>query len=210
MDIASIKGCIGNRKAGILGQEESFQSAVILPLVHHKGELCVMFEVRNRNLTIQPGEICFPGGRVEPDDGGAKAAAVREFCEEMRTDPDNLQVIAQLDSLVTPFNVIVHSFVGYVKDGSLLDPNPDEVEKVFCVPLDYLLKTEPRREGVIVRMIPPEDYPYHLIPQGRNYPWREGYYPQVFYIYDDQVIWGLTARILLHFLNLIRPCSGNK
>ena len=50
----------------------------------------------------------------------------------------------------------------------------------------------------------PEDYPYELIPHGKNYPFLQATYPQHFYIWKEYVIWGMTARILNHFLKLLK------
>ncbi len=75
---------------------------------------------------------------------------------------------------------------------------------MLFVPLSYLVEYEPIVNDVAVKLVPPFDYPYELIPGGKEYPWREGSYAQFFYLWQDHVIWGLTARILCHFLNLLK------
>ena len=51
---------------------------------------------------------------------------------------------------------------------------------------------------------PDPDFPYELIPGGRDYPWRTRKFPEHFYRYQDRVIWGLTASVLAHFIDLLK------
>lgn len=203
-----IEGLRG-RKADILEHERSSKSAILLPLVDYQGEICVLFEKRSAQLKQQPGEICFPGGGVEESDQGTAVAAVRETCEELGIEADDIDLIAPLDIMVTPFNTIIYPYVAYIKDYARIMPNCDEVEEVFCVPLSFLSKNKPIIKKMSLKMDAPEDYPFELIPYGKNYPFRQASYPQHFYLWKDRVIWGLTARILNHFLNLIK-CTDEK
>jgi 8-oxo-dGTP pyrophosphatase MutT (NUDIX family) len=193
-----------DRKAGILGEDHFVKSAVILPLIKEDGETKVLFEKRSSNLAHQPGEICFPGGQMEMSDPGAERTAIRETCEELGMKPHQIRIVAPLDIMVSPFNWIVHPFVAYLQDYQQIHYNPDEVEKIFYVPLDYFLQTEPEIQPIKLQLTLPENYPYHLIPQGRNYPWREGTYNQYFYSWKNEIIWGLTAYIMASFIKLIK------
>lgn len=200
----NIKALQGRRRK-IMGHQQAAQSSVLLPLVEVGGELSVLFEKRAPHLFRQPGEICFPGGGIENDDGDPEVTAVRETCEELGLETDDLEVIAPLDLLITPFSAIIYPYVGYIKDNHRIHINLDEVERIFYVPLDYLLHNKPMRKNLAFKMDATEDFPYELIPHGRQYPFREANYPQHFYIWQEYVIWGLTALILTHFLTLIRP-----
>lgn len=197
--IRALKG----RKAGVIGQGEFFRSAVILPLIKEQDQTAVLFEKRSAKLGHQPGEICFPGGKVEETDGGEQETAVRETCEELGIHPEQIEIVAPLDVFVSPFNMIVTPFLAYLHNYKPINFNSDEVAKVFCVPLNHFLQTQPSVQTVQLKLTLPEDYPYHLIPQGRDYPWRQGTYKQFFYCWQDEVIWGLTAYILHSFLKLL-------
>ncbi|MGI6550726.1 MAG: NUDIX hydrolase [Syntrophomonadales bacterium] len=192
------------RKAKVLGHEDCFQCAVIVPLIEQNGETCVILEERTSWLTKNPGEISFPGGRIEPGDGGELEAGIRETCEELGLHREDLKYVAPLDILLTPFNLLVYPFVCEVRKDAVIRPNLSEVNSVLYVPLTHLLENEPIASEVAVRLVPPPDYPYDLIPRGKDYPWREGSYAQFFYPWQDHVIWGLTARILYHFLSLLK------
>lgn len=202
----TIEGLRG-RKPNILEHENATKSAVLLPLVEFCEETCILFEKRASHLRHQPGEICFPGGGIEVGDRGSGIAAVRETCEELGLGIEDVDLIAPLDILVTPFNTIIYPYVGYIKDSVKIKPNYHEVEEVFYVPLNFLLRNNPRLKRLSFRMDMPEDFPFDLIPHGKDYPFRQVTYPLHFYIWQDRVIWGLTARILNHFLQLLNPCD---
>jgi len=191
------------RTPQIMGYENTFKSAVLLPLVKREGEDCILFEQRALSLDHQPGEICFPGGKIEAKDQNPEQTARRETCEELGLDTTQVQVLAPLDIVVSPFNLIVYPFVGRLDEEAMIKPNQDEVASVFYVPLTYLLNTVPQRAKVKLEVKLPPDFPLELVPGGRDYPWRRGYYPQSFYQWQDRIIWGLTARILEHFLGLL-------
>jgi len=197
------------RQSGILDDLKGTKSAVMLPLVEHEGKLSVLFEVRSYQLKGQPGEICFPGGHMEAQDATPLAAAVRETVEELGLSPKDITVLGDLDVLVTPFRVMLYPYVGYIKDGTVLMPQQDEVAEVFFVPLDYLCQAEPTVSYTNVSMAPAPDFPTHLLPNGKDYNWRGGNYPVYFYTYENYIIWGLTARILHHFLEVINCKDSN-
>ncbi|WP_018133476.1 NUDIX hydrolase [Effusibacillus pohliae] len=197
--LESIRSTMKNRKASVMGQQQLFRSAVLLPLVEQNGELCVLFEERAHHLNRQPGEICFPGGRIDPTDEHELAAAIRETCEELGLEREAVEPLGPLDYIVNSFQII-YPFVGWITDFAKIRPNLDEVASVFCVPLSYLRNTTPDLHYVDLRVTPPDDFPFDRIPHGRNYKWRSGKIPEYFYFYGDRVIWGLTARILHHFL----------
>jgi len=103
----------------------------------------------------------------------------------------------------SPFMQIIHPFVGLLKEPQNIKPNPEEVEEIFTVQLELLLKLSPEYHEITIQAHPPDDFPFHKIPHGRNYRWRKARWPELFYEFEGRVIWGLTARILHHFLTII-------
>lgn len=201
IDIDTLKNRLSERKRNILGHETSFQSAVLIPLIMKNGEWHVLFEVRSHELKRQPGEICFPGGRVEKEDEDDAQAAIRETCEELQMPADQLQLLGPLDILVQTQS-LVYPYVGMIKKEAAIIPN-EEVEEIFTVPLQWLIEHEPEQHYLEMKIEPNQDFPFDLIPNGKNYNWRGHRKPEYFYLYENRVIWGLTARILLHFLKWI-------
>ncbi|MDN5347311.1 MAG: hypothetical protein PWP65_875 [Clostridia bacterium] len=192
-------------KRGILQVHYYTRSAVLLPLLRDgRGDWRVLFEVRSAQLKAQPGEICFPGGRVDDGDADECEAAVREACEELQIPPSSIEIWGDLGVLMTPFQQILYPFVGVLLQPERITPNPREVEEVFTLRLASLLAVDPAYHQIPIRVHPPDDFPFEKIPGGRNYPWREGFLPEFFYELEGRIIWGLTARILHSFLEVIR------
>jgi coenzyme A diphosphatase NUDT7 len=193
-----------NRKANILGHEHAMKTAVLLPLVEIENNTFLLFEKRSLNLKHQPGEICFPGGKMDSADCDLQATAIRETCEELGITPNNIEILGELDTLVAPSNLIIYSFIANIKNVNYIKANPSEVDKVLYIPLKYLLETKPLEHEVILKPELTDNFPLFLIPQGANYPFRKNRIMHYFYIWEEEVIWGLTARILNHFISLLK------
>ena len=197
-----------DRNCEIENESDYLSSAVLVPLVRREGRLGVLFEVRSTALTWQPGDICFPGGRIELDDAGPEAAAVRETREELSLPDDAVDVIGPLNTMVSPIGVMIYPFAAYIKDFDLIRPNHGEVSEVFVAPLDYLLAVEPLTAHMEVATRPLPDFPLNLLEASYARDWkRRTTYPVLFYQYSGHVIWGLTARVLYGFLNVCRSLT---
>ncbi|QSQ08016.1 putative Nudix hydrolase NudL [Koleobacter methoxysyntrophicus] len=203
MDINRIKQKIAERKPKPEMHNSLF--SVFLPLIHTDKGCNILFEIRSQSLDKQPGEICFPGGGIEEGET-ALDSAVRETCEELNVPLNRIEVFGPLDYVITPYNIVIYPFAGRleVTDTAKIEFNREEVSDIFTVPLDYLLKCRPLVHYVDVKTVPGEDFPFSLVQNGREYNWRTGRYPVFFYKYKDFIIWGLTARILKNFLDIIR------
>lgn len=204
MDLDVIMNKIKHHTPSVLGHEHFIKSAVLLPLVRKNDGLHVLFEIRSKNMRRQPGEICFPGGRIEAHDEDARAASIRETTEELGISEGKILDVRPLDYLVTAFGMIVYTHAGLISMDEQLDPNPLEVEEIFTVPLSFFLENDPEIYHVNLHVQPEEKFPFERIPGGENYNWSTSQIDEYFYNYDDKVIWGLTARILSHFIEMIR------
>jgi 8-oxo-dGTP pyrophosphatase MutT (NUDIX family) len=191
-----------NRKSKICDNDSYKEFSILVPLIESSEGHSLLFEVRAENLNQQPNEICFPGGRIEAAENSERAA-IRETSEELLLPEDRIELLGELDKLVTPFNTIIYPFAGMLHDyrGSF---SPDEVKETFLVPLSFLMKAEPLCHYIDVQMMPGDDFPYEMVHQGSNYPWRRGKYPVYFYVYNDRIIWGITARILKNFIDILK------
>jgi 8-oxo-dGTP pyrophosphatase MutT (NUDIX family) len=152
-------------------------AAVLVPLVNRPGGLTVLLTQRSATLPDHPGQVSFPGGRVEPDDASHAAAALREAQEEIALDPDRVSVLGALSTYDTVTGYSVTPIVGWVEPPFTLMPDPTEVADVFEVPLAYLL--EPAHLQRHFRMIGTYRRDYYAIP------------------YADRYIWGATAAMLV-------------
>ncbi len=199
---------LAGRRVKIQNETDFFAAAVVLPLLNRDGELSVLFEVRAAQLAWQPGEICFPGGRIESGDAEPEQAAVRETYEELLLPPGGLRLLGPLDYLVSPIGVIIYPFVGFIDDPAALKPNAGEVAAVFTVPLRFFLETEPLTAQMEVATRPLPGFPAELVAAGYPPDWRRrAAYPVLIYRYGEHVIWGLTARIMHGFAQLCRDIN---
>lgn len=192
-----------NRKPGILGSEKFSKYSVLLPLIQSEDEWHVLFEVRSSKLRRQPGEICFPGGRMDPSDENEQHTAVRETSEELGISEKSIVNIFPLDYMISPFGTIIYPFVGFIEHPEDIRPNASEVDSIFTVPLSFLKDTKPEIFQVEYKVMPEKNFPLNQIPGGENYNWQTRKMDECFYFYEDKVIWGLTARILKHFIEII-------
>ncbi|MBP2242193.1 8-oxo-dGTP pyrophosphatase MutT (NUDIX family) [Cytobacillus eiseniae] len=203
MQLDEIMKRLHTRKPTILGNENFSKFAILLPLLFVKDELHILFEVRSQQLRRQPGEICFPGGRMDRSDRDEKYTAIRETCEELGISENRITNVYPLDYMISPFGQIIYPFVGFIDSIDEMKPNPDEVDHIFTVPLSFLKMNKPEIFQVHFKAEPEKDFPLNQIPGGEKYNWQARKMDECFYYYEDKVIWGLTARILTHFLEII-------
>lgn len=186
------------------------QSAVLVPLIEEKNGLSVLFEVRSHHLSWQPGEVCFPGGRIETSDPHPSMTAVRETTEELGLAPQHIELLGPLDVTISPIGVVIYPFVGYLSSLETLCLNPDEVGEYFTVPVETLLALEPLVAHTDAGTKACSDFPFALLPPGYTTEWRTRLtYPVHFYQYQGHLIWGLTAKILRQFLRIYTETASN-
>lgn len=198
-----IKKKVKNSRIKPLGIEDKF--AVLVPLLKIDNKLHLLFEIRSEKMGTQPGEISFPGGKIENNET-ARGAAVRETQEELGLKKSDIEVIGQIDYLVPPFNIALYPFLGYLKitDLKKLTLNKAEVKEIFTAPLNYFLENEPETHYVRYKHEIKPNFPYHLIRNGKDYDWRESEYPVNFYKFEDHIIWGMTARFTKNLIEKIK------
>ncbi|MDR5658012.1 CoA pyrophosphatase [Serpentinicella sp. ANB-PHB4] len=178
--------------------------SVLIPIIEINNDLHLLFEIRSFTLKHQPGEICFPGGKIEPNESPL-FSAIRETEEEIGIKQENIEVVGELKPISTLFNTTIYSFCAINKNINInkLKLNKDEVDSIFTVPLSHFIQNPPTMQKIDLSLNFSEDFPYHLIQGGRNYDWRTNFYEIYFYQYQNQVIWGLTAKILKNFIDII-------
>jgi 8-oxo-dGTP pyrophosphatase MutT (NUDIX family) len=173
----------GFRLAGRDG--EPVPAAVLVPLVNRRSGLQVLLTQRSADLPDHPGQISFPGGRVEPGDADFAAAALRETAEEIGLAAAHVQVLGELPSYDTVTGYRVRPIVAWVEPPFDLVPDPVEVADAFEVPLEFVLdRANYQRHS---RMLGQRRRDYWAIPWSHRY------------------IWGATASMLLM---LERTLSG--
>lgn len=187
----------------VMSKSNSNNFSVFAPIIEVDNELHLLFEVRSLELNHQPGEICFPGGKIEDNESPIQSA-IRETIEELNISKENIEIIAELSPITTLFNVVIYPFCGFINNTLLenIKYSTDEVGSIFTVPLRLLLEQDPLVHTLGVQLNISEDFPFELI--GNDYKWKTSNYPIYFYQYNNYIIWGLTARIVKELLDIIR------
>lgn len=158
-------------------------AAVLVPIVlgDHPG---VLLTKRNAQLNQHGGQVSFPGGRIDPTDADAEAAALREAEEEIALDPASVEVLGRMADFVTGTGFRITPVLGLLPPGIAFQPAPTEVDAVFELPIEVLLDPlAPQRQRHFVRGI-----------------WREYWV----WPHPDHYIWGATAAILVHLAQKLR------
>jgi 8-oxo-dGTP pyrophosphatase MutT (NUDIX family) len=160
--------------------------AAILVLVYDRdGEAHVLFTERTHQVEHHKGQISFPGGACDEGDDSLEATALRETAEEIGVEPEAVEIVGQLDEMLTVSNFRVTPYVGILKANSEHDfvINSHEVAQVVQVPLPHLMDEQNMELEV------------------RQHKGKQVLVPA--YTYESHRIWGATARMLRQFLELI-------
>lgn len=158
-----------------------YRLASILVVIYGKEPIIVMTE-KPKHMTFHAGEISFPGGKLESTDSDLLETALRETNEEIGLAISPEQVIGQLEPVVTlNSGFLILPFISVVDEIPTLSANA-EVEKIFHIPLESFLKTEAK-----------DPDPSHNIIQ-EMYTFE----------YQNQIVWGASARILKQIRNYLK------
>lgn len=157
------------------------EAAVLVGLVKRATGPNVLLTRRTDTLRLHSGQVSFPGGRIEPDDANAVAAAIRETGEEVGLSPVQIEPLGYLDPLATITGFRVLPVVATLDPGYIAEPDPNEVAAVFEVPLAFLLE--------------PANLSMHTIDY-RGKPREVAEF--VRHGEPSQRIWGATASIVLN------------
>jgi 8-oxo-dGTP pyrophosphatase MutT (NUDIX family) len=152
-------------------------AAVLVPLVNRPEGLTVLLTQRSASLPDHPGQISFPGGRIDPGDASPMDAALREAQEEVGLPPECVALLGNLPTYETVSGYSVTPVVGWVEPPFPVVPDPVEVDDVFEVPLAFVL--EPAHQQRHFRMLGTLRRDYFAIP------------------YADRYIWGATAAMIV-------------
>lgn len=199
----NLKDILAHHTPTFIGMDQCHQAVVCIPLLKNaSGGYDVLFEVRAATIAHQPGDVCLPGGMVEEGET-PREAALRELQEELLLNKDQICYLGDMDKLYTGSRLIMYSFAAEVTEYQNTF-SPAEVDEVFHVPLEFFLHTEPKCYITRARVEPGEDFPYDLICGGREYNWRSRKEDVCFYQYEGHVIWGLTAKVIRAFAEVVR------
>ena len=151
-------------------------AAVLVPLVERGAQTNLVLTRRSARLKHHPGQISFPGGKVDGSDPTPLDAAMREAQEEIGLAAEDIDILGTLPNHETVTGFDVHPFVARVNPDFRAMPEAGEVEEVFEVPLSHVL--QPQNYVIEGRVWMGQMRRYYVVPYGPYY------------------IWGATARML--------------
>jgi 8-oxo-dGTP pyrophosphatase MutT (NUDIX family) len=152
-------------------------AAVLMPVVD-RPQPTGLLTLRPDTLRQHPGQIAFPGGRIDPGDADAVAAALREAEEEIGLAPHLVEIVGLSERYRTITGYEVTPVIGVIPPDLDLTPHPGEVAAIFEAPLDYLL------------------HPEHQIVRSVQWQGRERFYYEI--MWQDRRIWGATAAMIVN------------
>ena len=177
--------------------------AVLVPVVERDGEPSLLYEVRARTMRRQPGEVCFPGGRMEAGES-PEDCALRETWEELGIPSERIRLLGRLDFIAHRANFLMQPVAAVVEEEAVsrMRLNPAEVEETFLIPLAHL------------KDHPPLEYEYQLVPETRGFPnelvgipedyrWQPGKENVPVYPWGKHAVWGLTGRITRNLVKFL-------
>jgi len=165
------------------------RAAVLVPLYEKAGDFHILLQVRTELVEHHKGQISFPGGAEDPGDSDLLMTALRESEEEIGLQREDVEVLGQLDDIVTISDFVVSSYVGRIIRPAPYPfaPSGFEVAELLEVPVPHLLGPDALNAGPA--------------------PWRERLVPPPSYSFERHLIWGATARVLRQFLDIAAPVN---
>ncbi|WP_425499185.1 CoA pyrophosphatase [Hoeflea poritis] len=159
-----------------LASEPLREAAVLVPLVDHGSHTDILLTQRTANLRTHSGQVAFPGGAIDPEDGSAEVAAMREAEEEIGLPRDFVEPVGRLPQYLTVSGFRITPVLAVVRENYPMQINRHEVEDAFEVPFSFLM--DPSNHIRESRVWEGKERHFYTMPYGQRY------------------IWGVTAGIL--------------
>jgi len=170
-----------------IARDDLEHAAVLIVLYEKASVQHIIFQVRSEIVLHHKGQISFPGGAEDPGDIDLRMTALRETEEEIGLVEEDVEVLGQLDDIVTISDFLVTPYVGRITRAAPYPfaPSGYEVAELLEVPLPHLHD--------------PANLNHEAV------QWRTVMAPPPSYSYGKHLIWGATGRMLGQFLEITRP-----
>lgn len=159
-------------------------AAVLFPFIEKDKQLNVILTTRSKEVVSHPGQVCFPGGKLDKTDKNLIECAKREAFEEIGIKPNQIKVLGQIDQCITGTTYKVTPIVALISSEYIPVIQESEVADLFEVPFDFFLdKNNLKMEKANYK--------------GKNYSYYQ-------YNWKNKKIWGSTARMIVNFCEIMK------
>lgn len=145
------------------------EAAILMPLVERQGEMSLLLTKRADKLNSHSGQVAFPGGKIDAEDEGPEAAALREAHEEVGLATDQVEILGRLPDYYTGSGYKIAPIIGIMNANAVVEANPDEVDYIFEVPLSFLMNPDNHVRGS--RIFEGKERHFFEMPFGDHYIW---------------------------------------
>jgi 8-oxo-dGTP pyrophosphatase MutT (NUDIX family) len=162
------------------------KAAVLIPFQWIEDDWYLLFTRRTDTVQDHKGQVSFPGGAQDADDKDINETALREAYEEIGLKPSDVNILGLMGSIATMTNYLITPVVAIIPHPYHFIPSPHEVQRIFSIPFSWL------------------NDPAHHFEKERTFP--DGTISPVIYFdeYDRELLWGISAFITIHLLDLLR------
>lgn len=159
------------------------EAGILLPVIDRGGEPGLIFTQRAAHLKTHRGQVAFPGGKRDQGDPSLEYTALRESHEEIGLPGASVSVAGQLSQVMSLHRILVTPYVGVVNGDPELRANPGEIDSIFTVPISFFMEDRRLRTDTLAF----QDHTLYV----PCYQWGQYH------------IWGLSAVVLVDFLNVV-------
>ena len=174
-----------NKNLNIKVEEKTYKiAAVLFPLIEKNKKVNVILTTRSKDVASHPGQVCFPGGKLDKKDKNIIDCAKREAFEEVGIKNSQIKILGQIDQCITGTNYKVTPIIALINSNYIPSIQESEVADLFEVPFEFFLdKNNLKRKNA--------EY------KGRHYSYYQ-------YDWKNKKIWGSTARMIVNFCEIMK------
>ena len=174
-----------NKNLNIKVEDKKYKIAAILfPLIEKNKKVNVILTTRSKDVASHPGQVCFPGGKLDKNDKNIVDCAKREAFEEVGIKNSQIKILGQIDQCITGTNYKVTPIIALINSNYIPSIQESEVADLFEVPFEFFLdKNNLKRKNA--------EY------KGKHYSYYQ-------YDWKNKKIWGSTARMIVNFCEIMK------
>lgn len=174
-----------NKNLNIKVEDKKYKiAAVLFPLIEKNKKVNVILTTRSKDVASHPGQVCFPGGKLDKNDKNIVDCAKREAFEEVGIKNSQIKILGQIDQCITGTNYKVTPIIALINSNYIPSIQESEVADLFEVPFEFFLdKNNLKRKNA--------EY------KGKHYSYYQ-------YDWKNKKIWGSTARMIVNFCEIMK------